>query len=96
MHPFKRERLDAAYRYIESLSPEMIAFEFMRRNPGYREDYALAEREEQDPSAATPASDRGRRWGLRFPGGSRPGRARGICLLARRRFGAPCPPGVGA
>jgi len=61
MHPFKRERLEAAYRYIESLSPEMIAFEFLRRNDGYREDYALAECDQRDASAAMPAPDRGSR-----------------------------------
>ena len=49
MHPFKRDRLEAAYRYIESLSPEMIAFEFLRRNDRYRDDYALAERDQRDP-----------------------------------------------
>ena len=42
MHSFKREHLEAAYRYIETLSPEMIAFEFMRRSSEYCEDYAAA------------------------------------------------------
>ena len=94
MHPFKRERLEAAYRYIETLSPEMIAFEFLRRNDGYREDYALAERDQRDPAAAMPAPDRGRRWGLRFPGRSKQDRPGSFCLLARRRPSPPCPPGA--
>jgi Family of unknown function (DUF6499) len=94
MHPFKRERLEAAYRYIETLSPEMIAFEFLRRNENYRGDYAAAEREGQDPSAATPSPDRGRRWGLRFPGRSGQDRPGSLCLLAGRLAGPPCPHGA--
>jgi hypothetical protein len=94
MYPFKRERLEAAYRYIETLSPEMIAFEFMRRNDDYRENYALAERERQEPPSATPAPDRGRRWGLRFPGRSEKDRPGSLCLLASGLPGASCPTGA--
>jgi hypothetical protein len=83
MHSFKRERLEAAYRYIETLSPEMIAFEFMRRSDEYREDYAAAQREGQDPPPTEPTPERGRRWGLRFPGGSREDGTGSLRVLAR-------------
>ena len=96
MHSFKRERLETAYRYIETLSAEMIAFEFMRRSDEYRENYAAAEREEQDPPPTAPTPDRGRRWGLRFPGRSREDGAGSLCVLARRRLGASCQAGAGA
>jgi len=38
-----------------------LAWEFLRRNPNYRSDYALWRREERDPAAPID-----RRWGLRF------------------------------
>jgi hypothetical protein len=94
MHSFKRERLEAAYRYIETLSPEMIAFEFMRRSDDYREDYAAAERERRDPPPAAPAPDRGRRWGLRFPGRPRKDGPGSRHLLACRYSGTSCSSGA--
>ena len=94
MHSFKRERLEAAYRYIETLSPEMIAFEFMRRSDEYREDYAAAEREGHDPPPTAPPPDRGRRWGVRFPGRSREDGAGSLRVLARRYSGTPCSSGA--
>ena len=93
MHSFKRERLEAAYRYIETLSPEMIAFEFMRRSDEYREDYAVAERESKEPPPA-PTPDRGRRWGLRFPRRPRKDGPGSLRLLACRYSGTSCSSGA--
>ena len=96
MHSFKRERLETAYRYIETLSAEMIAFEFMRRSDEYRADYAAAERERQDPPPAAPTPDRGRRWGLRFLGRPRKDGPGSLRLLACRYSGTSCSSGARA
>lgn len=44
-----------------STTAPALAWEFLRRNPGYRADYALWRREERAPAAPID-----RRWGLRF------------------------------
>lgn len=49
----------AAYLYIVSLDPPGLAWEYLRRNPGYRADWARAG--DGDSAAAEP-------WGLRSPG----------------------------
>ena len=95
MRPLKRERLDAAYRYMESLSPEMLAFELMRRNDDYRADWAASSREPQDPPA-DPEPDHGRHWGLRCPRRPRPDRLGRLRVLARRRARPSCTAGAGA
>jgi hypothetical protein len=70
MGPIKKDRLDPRYGYIASLSPEGVAWEFLRRNDHYVEEY----RGEQRKSSLTPLSvspaGLARKWGLRFPRGS--------------------------
>ncbi len=66
----------AAYLYILSLDPPGRAWEYLRRNAGYGVDW-----HRQGPGQGDVAADRVRLraepWGLRFPGGPRPRRARG-------------------
>ena len=80
MRPFRRERLDAAYRYIETLSPELIAWELVRRDPEYQRDAEAEEAEDPELSFST---DRGRRWGMRYGDdlGEAAGEARGLEAL---------------
>lgn len=49
----------AAYLYVVSLDPPGLAWEYLRRNPGYRTDWA------RGGDGATVAEP----WGLRRPGG---------------------------
>ncbi len=70
----------AAYLYILSLDPPGRAWEYLRRNAGYGVDWRRQASSQGDGAAdrARPA----RPWGLRFPGGPRPRRARGGTSLA--------------
>lgn len=73
-------RHKAAYHYIETLDPAGLAWEFLRRNAGYRHAYdRLPRRERSDPDDALTAQ-----WGLRFPDGSDPRRHRRGPLLDTR------------
>ena len=58
-------RSPRAYEYVSNLSPASLAWEFLRRNDGYRADYANPEfRAALETGAAGPEQ----RWGLRFRG----------------------------
>ncbi len=70
MRPFTRERLAARYRYIESLSPDGLVWELVRRSAAYREDYVAAVERAHEPQPEAPLSLYAR-WRLRFPGNSR-------------------------
>lgn len=62
-------RLRAAYEYAAGMDRAGLAWEFLRRNPDYRTAYEAA------PAQADDGTDGpARRWGLRFPGGSKPAR----------------------
>lgn len=50
----------AAYLYVVSLDPPGLAWEYLRRNAGYRADWSRA--------AETIASVAAEPWGLRRPG----------------------------
>ena len=74
MRAFKRERLEPGYNYVESLSQEAIAWEYLRREPRYIAD-ANAEApssaqhiqpEIPRPEVSPSLPDIGQRWGLRF------------------------------
>lgn len=57
----------SAYDYIDQLDPAAMAWEFLRRNPTYRQDYAsLFKGGSPDPDAAAALAQR---WGLRFRAG---------------------------
>lgn len=70
----------AAYLYVLSLDGPDRAWEYLRRNAGYSADW----RRHGHPHASRSdrAGGRAEPWGLRFPGGSRPRRARGGARLA--------------
>lgn len=53
-----------AYDYLDGLAAPDLAWEFLRRNPDYRRDYAALTVGDDDPEAA--AAFRAR-WGLLFP-----------------------------
>lgn len=48
----------AAYRHFDTLDVGGLAWECLRRNPRYRKEYPLMERELASPTT----------WGLQFPG----------------------------
>ncbi|WP_421699824.1 transcriptional regulator domain-containing protein [Ancylobacter sp.] len=55
-----------AYAFVDTLSPPQLAWEWLRRNEAYRQDYvafgAAAPSEKETLAALIRA-----RWGLRFP-----------------------------
>ena len=57
-------RNDAGYDYCDDLTPEQVAFEFLRRNPDYEADYRKGSEEAATASTGDPAP--AARWGLRF------------------------------
>jgi len=62
-------RSPAAYQYAATMEPANLAWEFLRRNADYRNAYQSA------PAQADDGTDGpARRWGLRFPGRSKPPR----------------------
>jgi len=73
--------------YLQQLDRPGFAWEFLRRNPGYQEDYKRIVRED-----ASDASSEGRsrdalvwRWGLAFCGRSTAFRRSSDGILARKR-----------
>lgn len=50
-----------AYDYLDDLSAADLAWEYLRRNPDYQDDFQTAS---QGPEADRLSA----RWGLRFPG----------------------------
>ncbi len=62
-------RSRAAYQDAAAMDPAGLAWEFLRRNPDYRTTYDTASAQ-ADHGTDGPA----RRWGLRFPGRSKPAR----------------------
>lgn len=49
------------YAYLDDLTAADLAWEYLRRNPGYQEDYRAA------TSSADMDPEWSARWGLRFP-----------------------------
>lgn len=60
-----RERYD----YLGALTPEGLAWECLRRNDQYQEEYRRLVSPREDASPLTPAQQE--RWGLRFRGATR-------------------------
>lgn len=82
-------RSEAAYDYIDKLTPGDLAWEFLRRNPDYRKSYqelAAVGRLSEDI-----AREFAEQWGLRFRRGPSQFRARPADLLdpANRSSHAP-------
>lgn len=59
-------RSAAAYADLESASARDLAWEFLRRNPRYVQEWQQLDDTRPDDAADHVAE----RWGLRFPGGS--------------------------
>ncbi len=62
-------RIDTDYDYIDKLTPEQAAFEFLRRNPDY--DAAYRDLPTEPDGGSSPATTSfAAPWGLRFRGRS--------------------------
>ena len=71
----------AAYLYVLSLDAPARAWEYLRRNSGYLQDWQRHGKA-RPPAAVARAFRRAEPWGLRFPGGPDGGRADGGARLA--------------
>lgn len=58
-----RWRSADAYDYLDDLSAADLAWEYLRRNPDYQNDFQTASRGRDEDRISA-------RWGLRFPGRS--------------------------
>jgi hypothetical protein len=73
-----------SYQYLTRLDRLGFAWEFLRRNAAYQDDYNRLTREDSSnaDSEARPTDGLGRRWGLSFRGRSAVHRRRGDHILA--------------
>lgn len=69
-----------AFDYIDRLDPEGLAWEFLRRNRKYQDDYKKIPTEKRE-TANDPLT---KLWGLRFPGFPDPSRHRCEHLFCSR------------
>lgn len=74
-----RWREESAYDYLDAIPASGLAWECLRRNRDYQEDYALIQRRTSDLKRAEERLMR--RWGLRFPGQAEPELAGSARLL---------------
>lgn len=65
-----RWRSSTAYDYLNDLGPAELAWEFLRRNPAYQEEYGNIITPAPDPE--TVADELQPHWGLRFRNRSAP------------------------
>lgn len=73
-------RSTADYDYVERLGASDLAWEWLRRNKHYAQDYAtLSKAAPDDASLKEALLDK---WGLRFRGRSRPPGSKGLRTLA--------------
>ena len=78
-----RWRSAASYDHVETLSASHLAWEWLRRNEAYDQDFEALAHSDADPQ---PLADKiRRRWGLRFPVRSARGSALSARLLAAAR-----------
>jgi len=61
-------RTASAYGYLDDLSVAGLAWEGLRRNPRYRQDYSHSQAPTQQSDSLDALIQA--RWGLRFPGPS--------------------------
>ena len=78
--------------YLKHLDRPGFAWEFLRRNPAYQEDYETIVRGAASDvgSGGTTSEALARRWGLSFPGRSKACRRRSGCVLAARDLAHDC------
>lgn len=58
---------NAAYSYVDHLDVADVAWEWLRRNQDYQNDFALYLRTKNAEKRSAHASGMTERWGLRFP-----------------------------
>lgn len=88
-------RSSADYDYVERLGASDLAWEWLRRNKHYAQDYAtLSKAAPDDASLRQALLDK---WGLRFRGRSQPPGAKGLRALGSpdRSFGGRAAEGSG-
>src|SRR6266404_7285578 len=80
----KEWRSEAAYAYLNDLTPAELAWEFLRRNPEYQRDYRTAADATADQAELSESLIA--QWGLRFrdPSGSSSGQRAGRLAGASR------------
>jgi len=78
--------------YLKHLDRPGFAWEFLRRNPAYQEDYETIVRGAASDvgSGGTTSEALARRWGLSFPGRSKACRQPSSCVLAARDVAHDC------
>lgn len=77
-----------AFDYVDRLDPAGLAWEFLRRNRKYQDDYEKIPKEKRE-TASDPLT---KLWGLRFPGFPGPSRHRcGYLLRSAYRSRASAP-----
>lgn len=64
MRQVRNWRDGAAYDYLSDLDPGALAWEFLRRNPGYRDDFDQLTSSPQAPPEEVPSFLE--KWGLCF------------------------------
>ena len=88
-------RSSAEYDYVEDLSASDLAWEWLRRNKRYAQDYAtLSKAARDDVALKTALLDK---WGLRFRGRSQASSFKGLRALGSpdRSLGGRAPEGSG-
>jgi hypothetical protein len=75
-------RSSPSYRYTDRLPGSGAAWEFLRRNPNYHDDWASVQPATLSHGSCPPVPEKARHWGLHFPGGPRKARWRHRRLLA--------------
>lgn len=72
---------NASYNYVDQLSIAGIAWEWLRRNQEYQRDFARYLRTAGAQARTAQASGMAERWGLRFPGPSKPDKPDTVDIL---------------
>ena len=75
---------NATYSYIDHLDVADIAWEWLRRNQEYQNDFARYIRMEGVEAQSAQASSMAERWGVRFPGPSKPDGPYSVRILDAR------------
>jgi len=71
-----------SYDYVDALTTEGLAWEYLRRSPDYQQQYNTLVAKGLDNASFDLAAQR--RWGLRFPGATGPFRSGAIGILVKR------------
>lgn len=86
-----RWRDHSSYDFLDCLSTEGLAWEYLRRSRDYQQHYQLLVANGTDGVPLEPEAQQ--RWGLRFPGKARSIRPEAIRVLVARRRSRCADPG---